>query len=135
MKTDLNQAVNTNYFTTKRYPAYGKQLDELRRNGLVPAQRVVATTDWRLGAAYPRIVIPADAKVDQLIFAYLAGLSVQIVHHEGEAELVSNLIDEILKVRLRILTLFNFDVAQQNDPQYSAFTLIHPAWEVIRNEL
>ncbi len=130
-------SVNTSHpnYTTKRFPAFGKQLDELRRNGLIPAQRVVCTTDWNLGAIFPRIVIPAGINVQQLNFNYLAALSVQIVHHENEAELVSNLIDEILKAKPKILTVFNFDVAQQKDPRYPASTLIHPAWEVIRNDL
>ena len=119
----------------KVYPPYGKQLDALRRNGLIPAHRVIVTTDWNLGGAFPRIVIPAKANVHQLNFTYLAGLSIQIVHHSDEANLVSNLIDEILKVKPKILTVFNFDVAQQKDPQYPASTLIHPAWEVIRNDL
>ncbi|MBA3756571.1 MAG: hypothetical protein H0X02_10235 [Nitrosomonas sp.] len=135
MKSYLNQKVNTDYFTTKKFPAYGKQLDQLRRNGFIPAQRVVCTTDWKLGATYPRIVIPAGVDVHQLNFTYLAALSVQIVHHEGEADLVSNLIEAILKVKPKVLTLFNFDVAQLIDPRYSAFTLIYPAWEVIRNDL
>jgi len=120
---------------TKKFPPYGKQLDELRQKGLVPVLRVIVSTDWSLGAAYPHIVIPKDAKPEQLQFRYLAGLHVQIVHHAGEAELVSNLIDEILKVKPRILTLFNFDVARQKDPEYRATTLIHPAWEVIQNDL
>lgn len=119
----------------KKFPPYGKQLDELRQKGLVPVLRVIVSTDWNLGAAYPRIVIPADAKPDLLQFRYLAGLHVQIVHHAGETELVSGLIDEILKVKPRILTLFNFDVARQKDPEYRASTLIHPAWEVLRNDL
>lgn len=118
---------------TKKFPPYGKRFDELRRDGLVPVHRVIVSTDWKLGAAYPRIVIPADAKIDRLIFAYLAGLSVQIVHHAGEAELVRKLIDAILKVKPKILTVFNIDIAEQNDPRYSASTLIHPAWEVIYN--
>ena len=120
---------------SKKFPPYGKQLDELRRNGLIPAHRVIVTTDWALGAIFPRIVIPVGVNVQQLNFNYLAALSVQIVHHQGEAELVSNLIDVILKVKPKILTVFNFDVAQQKDPQYPASTLIHPAWEVIRNDL
>lgn len=132
---DSNATINhqTNY--TKKFPPYGKQLDELRRKGLIPAERVIVTTDWKLGAIYPRIVIPTGEKVQQLNFNYLAALSVQIVHHQGETELVSNLIDEILKVKPKTLTVFNFDVAQQKNPQYSAFTLIHPAWEVIQNDL
>ncbi|MBA3755169.1 MAG: hypothetical protein H0X02_02590 [Nitrosomonas sp.] len=130
--TSTNSRAN---YTKKFFPAYGKRLDELRRNGLIPAQRVICTTDWNLGAAFPRIVITAGVDVHQLNFTYLAALSVQIVHHEGEAELVSNLIDEIMNVKPKILTVFNFDVAQLNDPRYPASTLIHPAWEVIRNDL
>ncbi len=124
-----------NRSSTKIYPPYGRILDDYRRNGLIPAQRVIVTTDWELGKVFPRIVIPAAVNVQQLNFTYLAGLSVQIVHHSDEANLVSNLIDEILKVKPKILTVFNFDVAQQKDPQYPASTLIHPAWEVIRNDL
>lgn len=119
----------------KKFPPYGKKLDELRQKGLVPVQRVIVSTDWSLGAAYPRIVIPADAKPEQLQFRYLAGLHVQIVHHAGEAELVRGLVDEILKVKPKILTLFNFDVAQQKNPEYRATTLIHPSWEVLQYAL
>lgn len=132
-KGEFGNTTQSNY-STKKFPPYGKQLDELRRKGLIPVQRVIVSTDWKLGAAYPRIVIPTEAKVDKLIFSYLTGLSVQIVHHAGEADLVSNLIEEILKVKPKVLTLFNFDVAQQKDPRYSAVTLIHPAWEIIKND-
>ncbi|MBY0499664.1 MAG: hypothetical protein K2P74_08690 [Nitrosomonas sp.] len=118
---------------TKKYPPYGRRLDDLRRNGLVPGHRIVVSTDWKLGAAFPRIVIPADANIDQMIFAYLAGLSVQIVHHNGEEKIVKELIQKILEVKPKVLTVFNFDVAQQNDPRFSASTLIHPAWEVINH--
>jgi len=117
--------------TIKKYPPYGRRLDALRRNGLVPAHRILVSTDWKLGAAFPRIVIPADANIDKLIFAYLAGLSVQIVHHNGEEKIVKELVQKILDVSPKVLTVFNFDIAQQNDPRYSASTLIHPAWEVI----
>ncbi|WP_297326106.1 hypothetical protein [Nitrosomonas sp.] len=133
-KGEFGNTSLSNYIT-KKFPPYGKQFDEFRRKGLIPAQRVIVSTDWKLGEAYPRILIPTDAKVDKLIFSYLAGLSVQIVHHTGEAELVGNLIDAILKVKPKVLTLFNFDVAQQKDPRYSAFTLIHPAWEIIQYDL
>ncbi|MCE7915750.1 MAG: hypothetical protein DYH15_14055 [Nitrosomonas sp. PRO4] len=137
MLAQSNRTVSKNYCseTQRRYPPYGRQFNELRRKGLIPVHRVIVSTDWKLGAAYPRIVIPADAKVDQLIFSYLAGLSVQIVHHSEEAKLVSNLIDAILKVKPKHLVLFNFDAAKQKNPRYSAITLIHPAWEVINNDL
>lgn len=117
------------------YPPYGKQLNDLRQIGLVPSQRIIVTTDWKLGAAYPRIVIPAGAQIEQLIFNYLAGLCVQIVSHNGEGDLVSSLIIEILKVKPKVLTLFNFDIAQQKNPKYSAITLLHPTLEIIQNDL
>lgn len=126
-KTNIYQ--RSNY--SKKYPAYGRQLDEIRRKGLIPVLRVVVSTDWDLGAAYPRIVIPEATKPEQLQFRYLAGLPVQIVHHDGEAELVSGLIDEIIKVKPRVLTLFNFDVARQKDPENRATTLIYPPREVV----
>ena len=137
MLAQSSKAGSKNYCskTQRHHPPYGRQLDELRRKGLIPVQRVIVSTDWKLGAVYHRIVIPNDAKVDQLIFSYLSGLSVQIVHHAGEAELVSNLVDAILKVKPKHLVLFNFDIAKQEDPTYSAVTLIYPAWEVIKNDL
>lgn len=122
-------------YTTKRFPPYGKQLDEIRRKGLIPARRVIVSTDWKLGAAYPRVVIPSDAQIENLNFTYLSGLSAQIVHHADEAELVRNLIEQILKVKPKVLMLFNFDIAKQNDPMHSAVTLIHPTWEFIKNGL
>ncbi len=110
---------------TKRFPPYGKQLDQLRRNGLIPCVRVIVSTRWELGGAYPRIVIPNNVPVVNLNFNYLAGLSVQIVHCNGETS-ISDLIDEIMEVKPRILTVFNYDQAKQKNREYSAITLIHP---------
>lgn len=112
--------------SARKFPPYGKQLHDLRSKGLVPAMRVMVSTDWQLGAAYPRIVIPACAKVDLLIFSYLAGLSVQIVHHANEAELISALTDAILAVKPKFLSLFNYDVAKQKNHEFPAVAVIHP---------
>lgn len=114
-----------NYTTKKRYPPYGKKLDQLRRNGLIPRLRVIVSTRWELGAAYPRIVIPDNIPIVNLNFSYLAGLSVQIVHFNGETS-ISDLIDEIMKVKPKILTVFNYDQAKQKGSEYPAMTLIHP---------
>jgi len=112
--------------SARRFPPYGKQLNDLRSKGLVPAMLIIVSTDWRLGAAFPRIVIPGDADVSLLIFDYLAGLNVEIVHHTNEAELVSALIDAILAVKPKFLSLFNYDVAKQKDHEFPAITVIHP---------
>ncbi len=53
---------------TRKYPPFGKKLDELRRRGLIPAMRVIVTTDWKLGAAYPRIVITQEQPLTRLRF-------------------------------------------------------------------
>ena len=124
-----------NYETThanfKRFPAFGKQLDDLRKQGLVPRHRVFISTDWTLCGAFPRVVIPGDAPASQYIFNYLAGLHCEIVYRTNHASLAADLVDEILKVKPRSLALFNFDVAQQCDPTgYSAYRLIHSESEV-----
>ncbi|GKS70223.1 hypothetical protein W03_22270 [Nitrosomonas sp. PY1] len=130
-----NNFKRVNYSIVKRYPPYGKQLDELRRKGLVPNQRIMVTTDWGLGKIFPRIVIPNDVAIENLNFNYLAGLGVQIIHHDSEADLVRALIDEILKVKPRCLVLFNYDLAKQENRDQSAFTVIQPPREVIRHDL
>lgn len=114
---------SSNY--TKKFPPYGKRLDQLRRKGLIPSLRVIVSTSWDLGAAYPRIVIPDDIPIVNLNFSYLAGLSVQIVHCNGETS-INDLIDEILKIKPKILTVFNYDQAKQRGGAYPAVTLIYP---------
>tara|TARA_R110002073_G_scaffold202913_1_gene362489 strand:+ start:149 stop:577 length:429 start_codon:yes stop_codon:yes gene_type:complete len=111
---------------TKKFPPYGKKLDQLRRTGLIPTNRVIVSTCWKLGRTYPRIVIPKNTEPAQFNFAYLAGLSVHIVHHDEEPSLVRNLIHEILKIEPKVLTVANFDLAKQNFSGNAAFTLIYP---------
>ena len=83
-RTTLDNAPND---YKRKFPPYGKQLDQLRRKGLIPCLRVIVSTSWGLGAAYPRIVIPDDIPIVNLNFSYLAGLSVQIVHCNGETSI------------------------------------------------
>lgn len=124
-ETNFNTA--SNYYSVKKsFPAYGRQLDQLRKDGCVPVNRVIVSTDWKLGAACARIVVTPDNDPSLLNFSYLAGLSVQIVHHANEADLVRSLIEEIMRIKPRILTVFNFDLAQNNMSGYPAMTLIHP---------
>ena len=113
-------------YSTKRFPPYGRKLDQLRRKGLIPCLRVIVSTRWELGAQYPRIVISNNIPVTKINFSFLTGLSVQIVHGEGEGQLISNLIEEILKIKPKMLTVFNYDLAKQNYSGNPAMTLIYP---------
>ncbi len=98
----------------KRYPPYGRKLEKIRQDGLIPSNRVIVSTRWSLGAAYPRIVIPIDIPVANLNFSYLAGLSIQIVHCNNETKLVIGLIDAIVEVKPIALTIFNYELAKNN---------------------
>lgn len=102
----------------KTWPAYGKKLDELRRKGLIPAMRVIVATDWKLGAAYPRIVITQDQPVTSLQFNYLSGLHVQIVHYDHDNQILESLITEILSVQPESLSVFNMDAVKQGKPAF-----------------
>jgi hypothetical protein len=110
----------------KRYPSYGRRLEKIRQDGLIPNNRVIVSTRWELGAAYPRIVISDDTPVANLNFSYLAGLSVQIVHCNNEAQLVIDLIDAIVEVNPAVLTIFNYELAKNNLSDHPAMRFIHP---------
>ncbi len=112
--------------TTKIFPPFGKQLNQIRCSGLIPRSRVIVSTRWKLGAAYPRIVIPDDVAIEKFNFSYLAGLNVQIVHQNNEGQLVLNLIDAILKIKPKVLTIFNCELAKQGTSDRPTMYLIHP---------
>lgn len=95
-------------YSTKRYPPYGKKLDNLRRRGLVPKLRVVIATDWKIGKLFPRVVITPDQDVHNLRFEYLCGLHVQIAFFEDDHH-IDRLINEVISVRPATLQTFNFD--------------------------
>jgi hypothetical protein len=111
--------------TPKIYPPYGRQLDKIRKNGMIPDKRIIVTTRWELGEAYPRIVIPDDVSVEKYNFSYLSGLGVQIVHLNNETQLVSNLVHEILKVKPGVLTTFNYELAKNNLSDHPATRRIY----------
>ena len=106
-------------FTTKKFPPFGKRLDELRRKGLIPVMRVIVTTDWKLGAAYPRIVIARDQPVTSLRFDYLTRLHVQIVYYDHDASILPNLTAEIQSVNPATLAVFNMSAVKRGEPAYT----------------
>lgn len=106
----------------KQMPAYGKRFLTMRQSGQAPSRRVMATFDWDLAKAYPRIVIADDTPADELNFSYLAGLSVQIVYRSKDAHRVSGVIDAILEVNPSCLSTFALDLVDTGD----AVTLLKP---------
>lgn len=106
----------------RKYPPYGKKLDDLRRQGLIPAMHVIVTTDWKLGAAYPRIVITQEQPVTSLQFNYLSGLHVQIVHYDHDNRILESLITQILSIQPESLSVFNMDAVKRGEP---AFKMIY----------
>jgi len=91
----------------KKLPAYGKALMQLRMSGKVPDNSVVVSFGWSLGKAFPRVVIEAGMAPEKYEWRFLAGLDVVIVFLDGEAELIAQLAQEILKVNPRLLQAFN----------------------------
>ncbi|AEJ01836.1 hypothetical protein Nit79A3_2045 [Nitrosomonas sp. Is79A3] len=107
---------------SRKYPPYGKKLDDLRRQGLIAAMRVIVTTDWKLGAAYPRIIITQEQPVTNLQFNYLSGLHAQIVHYDHDNYILESLITEIHSIQPESLSTFNMDAVKRGEP---AFKMIY----------
>jgi len=111
-----NTSISNRSNYTKKFPPYGKQLDELRRNGLIPARRVIVTTDWNIGKLFPRIILPSDVPVTNIRFNYLTGLHVQIVHYDQDLHILEDLITEILSIRPASLSTFNMSAVKVGLP-------------------
>ena len=106
----------------KKYPPFGKKLNELRRKNLIPAIRVIVATRWHIGKAYPRIVVTKEQPVMSLQFNYLSGLHLQIVHYDHDNQILESLITEILSIQPESLSSFNMDAVKRGEP---AFKLIY----------
>jgi len=110
-----------NRSSTKIYPAYGRKLEEMRRNGKIPAKRIIVTTDWNIGKLYPRIIVTPDTLITCLRFNYLSGLHVQIVYFDHDGSILAQLTNEILAIQPASLAVFNLDAVKRGEP---AFKLI-----------
>jgi hypothetical protein len=96
---------------SKRFPAYGKQIMEMRLAGKVPPNGgVYVVYDWNLAQAFSRVVIPDDTQIENLELRYLAGLDVAIAYRDKDAGRVLELAQAILKVNPRILNTFAMDI-------------------------
>lgn len=102
---------------TKKFPPYGKKLDDLRKRGLIPNKRVIVATDWRIGKLFPRIIVTPDTPVASLKFNYLAGLHVQIVYFDHDNHM-ENLITEIVSIQPAVLATFNMDAVKAGKPAF-----------------
>lgn len=115
----------------KKLPSYGKIHLKTRQEGKVPLQIVMVVFDWDLAKAYPRIVLPPDIPLEELEFAYLAGLPVQIIYHNKDAYKIDALVQIILKVNPSFLSTFSLDLLNTG----RARTLIKPFEEIQTQEV
>ncbi len=103
----------------RRYPPYGRQLEKIRRTGRAPVKRIIVTTDWNIGKVFPRIVITDELPASSFKFEYLAGLHVQIVFYDKDSKILTELIEEVLKINPASLTTFNMSAVELEEPASS----------------
>ena len=106
----------------KCYPAFGKQILNIRLSGKVPANLVMATFNWNIARAYPRIIIDDKTPFDALEFCYLSGIPCQIVYGDKDAHRVARLVQVILKAVPSFLSTFGLDLVDTCE----ATTIIKP---------
>lgn len=94
----------------KQYPPFGKRLTLMRQIGKVPSKVVMVVFNWKLGAAYPRIIITEDTNTETLEFGYLSGIPVQIVYCSQDAGRVDAVAQAILAVNPSYLATFALDL-------------------------
>jgi hypothetical protein len=99
---------------SKRFPAFGKQLMELRLAGQVPPNSVVVAFEWDIGRIFPRIVIADAVPFDDLELRYLAGLDVMLTYRNKDASRVHGLAQAILRVNPRSLLAFAMDIPKNS---------------------
>ena len=91
---------------SKRFPPYGKKLMQLRNQVKIPSKLLMVVFDWKLARVYPRVVITEETVPKETEFKYLAGIPVQIVFSQNEANRVDGFAQEILKVKPCFLSTF-----------------------------
>lgn len=106
----------------KRFPPFGRRLEEIRNKGMIPAKRVIVTTDWSVGKIFPRIIIAPDVPASDLQLRYLSGLHVQVAYYDRDAAILPGLITEILTAKPATLSVFSMSAAIRGEP---AFHVIH----------
>jgi hypothetical protein len=68
--------------------------------------------DWKIGGAYPHIIITEDTNTERLEFGYLSGIPVQIVYCSQDANRVDAVAQVILAVNPSYLSTFALDLAE-----------------------
>lgn len=111
--------------TSRRFPAYGKKLMELRHAGKVPSRKIIVTFEWKIAQTYPRIVISDYTSIKNLNFNCLAGLPVEIVYHNKDAHKIDAVAQEILTVNPCYLSILALDLIDTGE----ARTLLIPCEE------
>lgn len=100
----------------RHFPAYGREIADLRRRGLVPVGTVVVAVDlWHLGRSYPRVVVPAELEPDGVDFTMLAGLELFLAWHSRTTQMsrLNAMVDALVAVRPAFLWVCPVDEPQR----------------------
>lgn len=134
----MNPRPSAQHESSRKLPAFGREILELRRRGLVPANErgaaeavYVVLDDWKTCARRRwRVVVPKDAAPAELNFAFIAGLECFVI---WRLSLTTNarrdaLLRSLLAAGPRFLFCFDWE-----DPAHS-FQIIGPKQGLLRPE-
>jgi len=96
---------------SKRYPAYGKRLMEMRLAGQFPSQ-VFVVFEWDIARYFPRIVVAEKVPINDLELRYLAGLDVTLAYRDRDASRVLELAQAVLSVNPHIVNCLAMDIPE-----------------------
>lgn len=73
---------------------------------------IVVAMSWEIGAAdaaMPRVVVPPDRDIQEIDFAFLAGLAVVVAHHDHDIARAEDAANLLIAARARELVMMNLD--------------------------
>jgi hypothetical protein len=100
-----------------RLPAYGRQLLDLRRCGMVPEREIVIALDcWKWGEGWPRMVVPHDIDAAAADFLPVAGIPCFLAWGSSKTTLArrDQIIKAIVRCRPSFLWLVDMEMPEQS---------------------
>lgn len=104
-----------------KLPPFARELADARRHGLVPQTQsgwFHVCLGWGVSrlipdkSAYPRVVLPLDAAIQDYDLRPLAGLDLKLVYSPGDEARMEEVADLLLAIRPRTLTAHSVPFAE-----------------------